>query len=96
MRAHFEDVKVVRPEATRGASMEVYLVGLRLQGRRALSLAQPFCGGAGGWGHCLAQPLRCLTVPSKRSLTLYFSKAPSLAAFSVLASRAETSFSAGA
>lgn len=29
VRAHFEDVKVVRPEATRGASMEVYLVGLR-------------------------------------------------------------------
>jgi 23S rRNA (uridine2552-2'-O)-methyltransferase len=24
-------VKVVRPEATRGASMEVYLVGLRLK-----------------------------------------------------------------
>jgi 23S rRNA (uridine2552-2'-O)-methyltransferase len=29
VRAHFEDVKVVRPEATRGASMEVYLVGMR-------------------------------------------------------------------
>lgn len=29
VRASFEDVKVVRPEATRGASMEVYLVGLR-------------------------------------------------------------------
>jgi 23S rRNA (uridine2552-2'-O)-methyltransferase len=29
VRAVFEDVKVVRPEATRGASMEVYLVGLR-------------------------------------------------------------------
>jgi 23S rRNA (uridine2552-2'-O)-methyltransferase len=29
VRAAFEDVKVVRPEATRGASMEVYLVGLR-------------------------------------------------------------------
>ena len=29
VRANYEDVKVVRPEATRGASMEVYLVGLR-------------------------------------------------------------------
>ncbi|WP_414641425.1 SAM-dependent methyltransferase [Archangium sp.] len=29
VRASFEDVKVVRPEATRGASMEVYVVGLR-------------------------------------------------------------------
>jgi 23S rRNA (uridine2552-2'-O)-methyltransferase len=29
VRAAFEEVKVVRPEATRGASMEVYLVGLR-------------------------------------------------------------------
>jgi 23S rRNA (uridine2552-2'-O)-methyltransferase len=29
VRASFEEVKVVRPEATRGASMEVYLVGLR-------------------------------------------------------------------
>ncbi|MCP3101321.1 RlmE family RNA methyltransferase [Myxococcus sp. K15C18031901] len=29
VRALFEEVKVVRPEATRGASMEVYLVGLR-------------------------------------------------------------------
>lgn len=29
LRALYEDVKVVRPEATRGASMEVYLVGLR-------------------------------------------------------------------
>lgn len=29
LRAAFEDVKVVRPEATRGASMEIYLVGLR-------------------------------------------------------------------
>lgn len=28
VRAAFKDVKVVRPEATRGASMEVYLVGL--------------------------------------------------------------------
>jgi 23S rRNA (uridine2552-2'-O)-methyltransferase len=34
VRASFEDVKVVRPEATRGASMEVYVVGLR---RRAPS-----------------------------------------------------------
>lgn len=31
VRSHYEDVKVVRPEATRGASMEVYLVGLRLK-----------------------------------------------------------------
>ena len=29
VRAVYEDVKIVRPEATRGASMEVYLVGLR-------------------------------------------------------------------
>ncbi|MFT3836812.1 MAG: RlmE family RNA methyltransferase [Myxococcaceae bacterium] len=29
VRESFEEVKVVRPEATRGASMEVYLVGLR-------------------------------------------------------------------
>ncbi|MBK7858476.1 MAG: RlmE family RNA methyltransferase [Archangiaceae bacterium] len=29
VRAAFEEVKVVRPEATRGASIEVYLVGLR-------------------------------------------------------------------
>jgi len=29
VRAAYEEVKVVRPEATRGASMEVYLVGLR-------------------------------------------------------------------
>ena len=29
VRKAFEDVKVVRPEATRGASMEIYLVGLR-------------------------------------------------------------------
>jgi 23S rRNA (uridine2552-2'-O)-methyltransferase len=29
VRAAFEDVKVVRPEATRGGSVEVYLVGLR-------------------------------------------------------------------
>lgn len=29
LRATYSEVKVVRPEATRGASMEVYLVGLR-------------------------------------------------------------------
>jgi 23S rRNA (uridine2552-2'-O)-methyltransferase len=29
VRALFDEVKVVRPEATRGASMEIYLVGLR-------------------------------------------------------------------
>lgn len=29
IRALFSDVKVVRPEATRGASMEIYLVGLK-------------------------------------------------------------------
>lgn len=29
VRASYAEVKVVRPEATRGASMEVYLVGLR-------------------------------------------------------------------
>lgn len=29
LRALYADVKVVRPEATRGASMEIYLVGLR-------------------------------------------------------------------
>ena len=33
VREVFEDVKVVRPEATRGASVEVYLVGLK---RRAV------------------------------------------------------------
>lgn len=32
VRAAYSDVKVVRPEATRGASMEVYLVGLRKKG----------------------------------------------------------------
>jgi 23S rRNA (uridine2552-2'-O)-methyltransferase len=31
LRARYADVKVVRPEATRGTSMEVYLVGLKLQ-----------------------------------------------------------------
>ncbi|SEN03026.1 23S rRNA Um-2552 2'-O-methyltransferase [Stigmatella aurantiaca] len=31
VRTHYGEVKVVRPEATRGASMEVYLVGLRLK-----------------------------------------------------------------
>jgi 23S rRNA (uridine2552-2'-O)-methyltransferase len=34
LRSHYEEVKVVRPEATRGASMEVYLVGLRLKAPR--------------------------------------------------------------
>lgn len=34
VRAAFEEVKVVRPEATRGASMEVYLVGLRKRAER--------------------------------------------------------------
>ena len=29
VRTHYEDVKIVRPEATRGASVEVYVVGLR-------------------------------------------------------------------
>jgi 23S rRNA (uridine2552-2'-O)-methyltransferase len=29
VRAGYEDVKVVRPEATRGASIEVYIVGMR-------------------------------------------------------------------
>jgi 23S rRNA (uridine2552-2'-O)-methyltransferase len=32
VRELFEEVKVVRPEATRGASMEVYLVGLNKNG----------------------------------------------------------------
>jgi 23S rRNA (uridine2552-2'-O)-methyltransferase len=32
VRTHYEEVKVVRPEATRGASVEVYLVGLRKKG----------------------------------------------------------------
>ena len=32
VRALFEEVKVVRPEATRGASVEVYLVGLNRKG----------------------------------------------------------------
>ena len=31
LRARYEEVKVVRPEATRGASMEIYLVALRLK-----------------------------------------------------------------
>ena len=31
VRARFEEVKLVRPEATRGASMEVYIIGLRRQ-----------------------------------------------------------------
>jgi 23S rRNA (uridine2552-2'-O)-methyltransferase len=31
LRRSFEEVKVVRPEATRSASVEVYLVGLRLK-----------------------------------------------------------------
>jgi 23S rRNA (uridine2552-2'-O)-methyltransferase len=35
VRASYGEVKVVRPEATRGASMEVYLVGLRLKGPAA-------------------------------------------------------------
>ena len=35
VRALFEDVKVVRPEATRGASMEIYFVGLRRKGAAA-------------------------------------------------------------
>lgn len=38
VRASFEEVKLVRPEATRGASMEVYVVGLR---RRAPSAPAP-------------------------------------------------------
>lgn len=29
IKALYDDVKVVRPEATRGASMEIYLIGLR-------------------------------------------------------------------
>ena len=38
VRASFEEVKLVRPEATRGASMEVYVVGLR---RKALPAPGP-------------------------------------------------------
>ena len=38
VRASFEEVKLVRPEATRGASMEVYVVGLR---RKAPSAPDP-------------------------------------------------------
>lgn len=41
VRASFEEVKLVRPEATRGASMEVYIVGLRRKAPSAPS------GGAG-------------------------------------------------
>lgn len=37
VRKAYEDVKIVRPEATRGASMEVYLVGLR---RRATAAGE--------------------------------------------------------
>jgi 23S rRNA (uridine2552-2'-O)-methyltransferase len=29
VQQHYQDVKIVRPEATRGASMEIYLVGLQ-------------------------------------------------------------------
>lgn len=36
LRTLFEEVKVVRPEATRGASMEIYLVGLRRRATPAL------------------------------------------------------------
>jgi 23S rRNA (uridine2552-2'-O)-methyltransferase len=32
VRALYDEVKVVRPEATRGASIEVYLVGLHKRG----------------------------------------------------------------
>ncbi len=32
VREGYEEVKIVRPEATRGASMEVYVVGLRRKG----------------------------------------------------------------
>ncbi|MBX5483837.1 MAG: RlmE family RNA methyltransferase [Myxococcaceae bacterium] len=35
VKAAFEDVKIVRPEATRGASMEVYVVGLRRRAQPA-------------------------------------------------------------
>jgi 23S rRNA (uridine2552-2'-O)-methyltransferase len=35
VRAAYQEVKVVRPEATRGASVEVYLVGLRLKQAKA-------------------------------------------------------------
>ena len=38
VRAQYEEVKIVRPEATRGASMEVYVVGLR---KRAPPRASP-------------------------------------------------------
>lgn len=31
VRAQYQDVKIVRPEATRGGSMEVYLVGLSMK-----------------------------------------------------------------
>jgi len=44
VKAVFEDVKVVRPEATRGASMEIYLVGLR---RKASAPAAPPAGAGG-------------------------------------------------
>lgn len=41
LRRHFDEVKVVRPEATRGASMEIYLVGLRLKPKAPPADAQP-------------------------------------------------------
>lgn len=41
VRASYDEVKVVRPEATRGASMEVYLVGLRLKAAAPPSAAAP-------------------------------------------------------
>jgi 23S rRNA (uridine2552-2'-O)-methyltransferase len=33
LREHYEEVKIVRPEATRGGSVEVYVVGLRRRDR---------------------------------------------------------------
>ncbi|HLL81301.1 MAG TPA: RlmE family RNA methyltransferase [Longimicrobium sp.] len=43
LRAAYEEVKVVRPEATRGASMEIYLVALR----KKAAPPGPVAGGNG-------------------------------------------------
>ena len=41
VRTHYGDVKIVRPEATRGASVEVYIVGLRKRAPAPAAAAAP-------------------------------------------------------
>jgi 23S rRNA (uridine2552-2'-O)-methyltransferase len=41
VREAFGDVKVVRPQATRGQSMEIYLVGMRLRAGRSTGKQSP-------------------------------------------------------